>query len=517
MSEVLLPTWIVPEEEPQEPLDEGSSVFRAAFAPGIAQRQSYGSLRLKLSRKHTVRAEEKAQLLSIMRATNGQYNALRTKVHFAFRGSHPTTELLSNPTFASGTTGWGAQAASLSVQDRILRLLATTQGQPIGLNRSSVAVTQYAPHVMRAAMYPRVTNGASYGVFISDGTLAANGYGTSTYSKATLVPSTTTVTVYGGVINDSSAVQGDWLDISWTSLSRCALVDNGVNSLTRSDEFDNAAWTKTRCSVSANATADPDGGSTMDAIVEDATASNTHRISQSATVSALTTLDYCAAFTVKANTRTWAYVILSHATGEASAFINLATGALGTVSNGTSWTNARAYVDSLGDGQYRIYLIAKKTSAATTVSAVLGLSTGDTVQTYSGDGVSSIYAWRGSLAQSAVPNRGVQTVGSAATGTSQTGSTLYVKGLPVSTNGLLLPEDGFEIGDEYKQATFALNSPGSGLGVLLFEPQLVRSPANDDPVIFCDPMGKFLVQNIKVQNQFGTQATVSYDLEHIYE
>ena len=55
MSEVLLPPWIIPEEETHELLDEGSSVFPAAFAPGIAQRQSFGELRLKMSRRHTVR------------------------------------------------------------------------------------------------------------------------------------------------------------------------------------------------------------------------------------------------------------------------------------------------------------------------------------------------------------------------------------------------------------------------------------------------------------------------------
>jgi hypothetical protein len=110
-----------------------------------------------------------------------------------------------------------------------------------------------------------------------------------------------------------------------------------------------------------------------------------------------------------------------------------------------------------------------------------------------------------------------ETPRSIGSGTSQTGNALHLKGLPASTDGLLLPGDYFEINGEIKQATAALNSDAASLGYLQFEPALVRSPADNDPINVTDPMGKFLVSNIKVDNRFGQHAVVTYDLEHIYE
>lgn len=55
------------------------------------------------------------------------------------------------------------------------------------------------------------------------------------------------------------------------------------NLLTKTEQFDNAVWAKTRCTVTANATTAPDGTSTADKLVSDATAGNTHLVNQAAT------------------------------------------------------------------------------------------------------------------------------------------------------------------------------------------------------------------------------------------
>ena len=78
-------------------------------------------------------------------------------------------------------------------------------------------------------------------------------------------------------------------------------------------------------------------------------------------------------------------------------------------------------------------------------------------------------------------------------GSSQTGSTLIIDGLPTSTNGLARAGDWFEVNGELKRLTADLNSDGSGNGYLIFEPTLRTSPANNAPVIFRSPMGRFLV------------------------
>lgn len=528
MAEQLIPPWIVPEDETQEWLDEGSSVFAAEFAPGLAQRQSYGGLRLKLSRKHTVRLEEKAQLLSILKSTKGRYNSLRTKVHFALRGSFSASELLTNNTFSNGTTGWSASGGlspTLTSADRIARLtlgLGSIGGGAVLAPSSAVNVTQYAPHVLRGFL------GLGRGIadangFLRAGTIAGNTeYGgasaNSGLSSLVVTPYAATLFPSLGIVGVSGNLSGDYFVVPYISLSRCPLVDNGSNLLPRSDELDNASWTKTRASITANSSTAPDGTVTGDSIIEDATAGNTHQATRVVSVSSAQS-DYCFTVALKANTRTWAQILLTEATGStsASAYFNLSNGAVGTATTGANFSNLRTFSTDMGNGWYQVAIVTRKTNAATSITCGIRLATGDTLSSYNGDGASLIIAWRATLAQSSVPVRLVQTTTTASTGTSQTGSALYLKGLPVSTNGLLLPEDFFEINGELKQCTAALNSDAAGLGYLQFEPGLIRSPADNDPVIITDPMGKFLVSNLKVDNEFGTQAIVTYDLEHIYE
>lgn len=524
MSEVLLPPWIIPEKEEHEWLDEGSSVFTSAFAPGLAQRQSYGGMRLRLKRRHTVRGEEKAVLLSVLKQTRGRFNALRTKVHFATRGSFPAEECLANNTFINGTSGWFPinSSAVLSASDRVLRSTIVESPSTPFFARQANGLIQYAPYVARAFISPG--SGSFTGVCYLGATPGNNEYATTSaaLSGGTMLIASgatgSTSPYFGaGALTQNGRIAGDFLTSSFTSLSRCALIDNAVNLLSRSDDLVNEAWTKTRATISGS-DASPDGSPTSSWIIEDSTASNTHEVSQAVTVSSSAT-DIAFSVALKAGHRTWAQILMTEATGATtvSAYVNLATGQFGTVSIGANWSGLRTASRDLGSGWFYFSIVARKTNAATSVSAIIRMATGDNGAIYNGDGSSLIRAWRATLAQSSVPTRLVQTTTTASTGTSQTGNALYVKGLPESTNGLLLPGDWFEVNGELKQATAALNSDAAGLGYLQFEPALVRSPANDDPVIVTDPMGKFMVSNIRIENEFGTQAVVTYDLEHIYE
>lgn len=332
MIEVLLPPWIVPEVETHDWLDEGSAVFGAAFAPGIAQRQSYGGLRLKMSRRHTVRGDEKNLLLSILDATRGRYNAMRTKVHFANTGALGFAQLLGNNSF-DGTTGWSSSDTGQSVisdAGRILRLRRVAVASTATIRASAVTVVNGAVYAVRA--YIAASRGPIRYALTLGSSAGANDYVLgSTISTQQL---TTEIATVGGTtahfsVGDiqTSRSAGDIQDVVYASLARCALVN----------------------------------------------------------------------------------------------------------------------------------------------------------------------------------------------GASQTGNSLAVDGLPASTDELLAFGDWFEIGGEIKMCTSPLYANSSGEGTLNFEPALVRSPANNAPVMVSDPMGKFLVSNIRVDNRFATQAVVTYDLEHIYE
>jgi len=78
-------------------------------------------------------------------------------------------------------------------------------------------------------------------------------------------------------------------------------------------------------------------------------------------------------------------------------------------------------------------------------------------------------------------------------GASQTGSSLNIDRLPASANGVFRAGDWVEINGELKRVTADVNSDGSGVGFMMFEPPLRVSPPDDSPIIYQAPMGKFLL------------------------
>jgi hypothetical protein len=442
---------------------------------------------------------DRARLESFIAGMRGAANrAMYSPGDYVQRGSFPSGELLLNNNFVNGTTHWGTSGSpvSLSVADRTLYVTLTGSGAfPQAIQ--NVTGAQYAPYVARALVTP--ARPLTIVVQFQDGFNSANspsGNGSSQFLTASGVSETTTP----GIIvflnyNPSGIMAGDYFTCPWTSISRCMLVDNGANLLPWSDDFTNGAWGKTRSSTSLSGTTAPDGTFTADSLVED-TSTNTHYVSQPITVTS-SSQDIC--FTVCANsaTRNWlALEMIENTVGTGVVvYFNTATGAIGSNGTGANWSNLRSFIRNVGNGWYQMTIVARKTNAATSVSAFILLASADNTQSYTGTGTSGLQIWRATVSLSSVPVRLVQSAASAVTATAQTGSSLYVKGLPVSTNGLLLSGDWFEVNKELKRATVALNSDASGLGYLQFSPPLRNSPNDNDPVIVNMPMGRFTLKN----------------------
>lgn len=451
---------------------------------------------------------ERAQLEQFLDGCDGQANRfyLPDYSRLTLRGTFPTSELLTNNFFASGTTGWtaGGGAALLTASDGILRVTRADAVANYQARQAAIAVTQYAPYIARAVLLSgRGLTGLS--LQLTDGTVTVTSAAAAGYKTAASIPLATTVDVVAFESTATGGMAGDYFELGYSSLSRGALVDNGTNLLLRSDEFSNAAWVNTRTTDAANSATAPDGTVTADSIIEDATASNTHQIAQDVTVSS-STADYCFGVALKPSTRTWARVLMFETTGltAAAAYFNLTTGAVGTLTTGANWSNVRAFTVSMGGGYFACYVVGRKTNAATTLTAALRLATADNTDSYSGDGASLIFAWRGTLAQSSVPMRLVQTVAAASTGTLQTGSALYLKGLPVSTSGLLVAADPFEVvtsatTSEFKCATKSLNSDAAGLGHIQFESPIRNSPADSGAVILQRPLMRAMLDSNSVK------------------
>lgn len=156
-------------------------------------------------------------------------------------------------------------------------------------------------------------------------------------------------------------------------------------------EFNNAAWTKTAASVSADATVAPDGSFTADKIVEDGTNAG-HYVTPAA--SNALTLNQIVTYSVyaKAAERTFIQLILTGIGSGASNYIagfNLSTGVAGTPSPG-----ATSSIVDVGNGWYRCRLTVTVLTAATPTRQIrLALNANATASSYTGDGTSGAFIW----------------------------------------------------------------------------------------------------------------------------
>ena len=167
--------------------------------------------------------------------------------------------------------------------------------------------------------------------------------------------------------------------------------ESRTNLLRYSAQLEIGAWGKTRATITANATVAPDGASTADKIVEDATASSTHFITQVIAFTAGTT--YVLSAYVKADERNWFdFQLPSSIMGTIrNAFFDVSNGTLGTVTSGVT-----AAITFAGSGWYRCSLTFTPTASASVSFAFL-LADADNSISYSGDGTSGLFVWGAQL------------------------------------------------------------------------------------------------------------------------
>lgn len=177
-----------------------------------------------------------------------------------------------------------------------------------------------------------------------------------------------------------------------------------TNLFLYSEEFDNAAWTKTRATISVNAAAAPDGATTADKLVEDSSASATHEVTRTATVVDATR--YTLSVFAKAAERSQIRVVAI----DAAAFFNLSDGTIGATSAGS--VLGTSAIEDIGGGFYRCSL--SFTVNSTVATCLVRLADAGN-QTYTGDGTSGIYLWGAQLEVGASASPYIKTTTAAAT------------------------------------------------------------------------------------------------------
>jgi hypothetical protein len=172
-----------------------------------------------------------------------------------------------------------------------------------------------------------------------------------------------------------------------------------TNLLTYSEQFDNAAWTKTDCTITANTIVSPNGSLTGDSIISNAGVLG--RVTQN--TSQITDTTYTFSTFAKANQYTFCQLRLTGAVVVAitRAYFNLATGTI------TGAVNCTASIAPVGDGWYRCSITYSTTSTATATPRIYGqVDAADTV----GDGTSGIYIWGAQMEQSSTLGEYIPTV-----------------------------------------------------------------------------------------------------------
>ena len=175
------------------------------------------------------------------------------------------------------------------------------------------------------------------------------------------------------------------------------------NLLLRSEEFDNASWTKTRSSVTADAITAPNGTLTGDKLIDSTDASASHFISQSISFVSGTT-----------------YTVSIFAKRDEIRYLRLGFNAtpFGTTQivffdllNGVISSNPNALAASMtdaGDGWWRLAVTATATSTASDLILV-SLSQNGTSISFTGTGTNGLYIWGAQLEQSSTAGEYIPT------------------------------------------------------------------------------------------------------------
>ena len=162
----------------------------------------------------------------------------------------------------------------------------------------------------------------------------------------------------------------------------------GHNLITYSQTL-GSGHTLSNATVASSNNLAPDGTSTASYLVEDTTATTLHEFFVSFATASSTSGTYTYSIYAKAGTRNWIALRLGNSSTSSYSFINLSTGAVGTISGHTNVT-----ATSVGNGWYRCSVTRDTTLGSSSQYAGVRLATGDGTQSYTGQGTSyGVYLW----------------------------------------------------------------------------------------------------------------------------
>jgi hypothetical protein len=293
---------------------------------------------------------------------------------------------------------------------------------------TEAGVTNFSKYSIRGGE----TGDGTSGVFLWGAMLEVSDFGATDYIA------TTTAAVSVGPVSGLPR-----LDYLGSTCPRLLLEPQRSNLVTYSEQFNNAAWTPTDASITANAAIAPDGTMSADKLVENS-ANQAHYVqSASGTYTAAT---YSMSVFAKASERN-ILQLLFNGSANVNAFANfdLTNGVVSLVASAT------ASIEDYGNGWYRCTINAALSASTVPLAfcVIVNSLTATRAASYLGNGTSGLFVWGmqselGAYATSYIPTLGasVTRVADAASKTGissligQTEGTVFVD---FTINGLQSP------------------------------------------------------------------------------
>ena len=319
----------------------------------------------------------------------------RNRFSFRFGSIAPADSVtfdLSNGTIVTGTAGYVASIVSIGS----------------GWYRCSITSTPSSSGTRQHQIYLNSTSGSGAETYTGDGNSGVYIYGAQLSDSASLDPYVPTP----GAAPSSTAFYGPRFDFDPVTLQPRGLLveEQRTNLLVRSEEIDNASWTKNNTTVVANNITAPDGTMTADRVTPTAS-STTHLVRQGPTTTAVV---HAQTVFYKPSGYTKVAIREDFAVGQYASFSCVGAG---SIINKTA--AASAEIVALQNGWYRLTLVPTTTTANQGMGVYImadGYTTGDPAgYSYAGDGVSGGFIWGGQLEIGAFATSYIPTVASTVT------------------------------------------------------------------------------------------------------
>jgi hypothetical protein len=203
--------------------------------------------------------------------------------------------------------------------------------------------------------------------------------------------------LYGSVANNVPA-----FEFNTDGTYRGLLVEPGATNLALQSQAFQTTWTASDATVSADATTAPDGATTADKIVVDAT-NAFHQVSQVITLADSLTYTF-SVFAKKAELNWLSFACTNKAGVDYLVWFNLDTGVVGTVGAG-----ATARISLSGNGYYRCEMSYPSQTGGATTRQRIRANSADNQFAWLGDGTSVIFIWQAQLETGSVATSPIAT------------------------------------------------------------------------------------------------------------